>query len=67
MDQDLVVSFLAETFWGRMPNDAERVAMRGQMERDARAIAPRFSVECSALFGVEPSAFEALMRSEAQP
>lgn len=66
MDKDTAMISLAETFWGRSPTQAERDAMRGEMERDARAIAPIIGEGSGALFGVEPAAFDALMSREAR-
>ncbi|WP_137155088.1 hypothetical protein [Rhizobium sp. FKL33] len=65
MDRNGAIDHFAELFWGRKPSEAERNAMQGQMERVSLGIAPPIQRESGALFGVEPAAFEALMRKEA--
>ncbi|MBT9372897.1 hypothetical protein [Rhizobium sp. CSW-27] len=62
---DILPDRLARAFWNRSASEAEGVAMRGEIERDAPAIGAHSLGRDNALFSVEPAHFAALMLREA--
>jgi hypothetical protein len=64
METRQIMEALAEAYWGRPAIEAELVAMTGELARDAEKIASRVPGGRSNLFGIEPSSFDAVMRSE---
>lgn len=60
-----IADTLARLYWARPANEAEMVAMAGEMQRDSSAIAPPRVGEGNVFFSLEPSTFYALMATEA--
>ncbi|HWU64425.1 MAG TPA: hypothetical protein VN112_20600 [Ensifer sp.] len=61
-----IADTLARLYWARPANEAEMVAMAGEMERDSTAIAPPREGEGNVFFALEPSTFFALLSKEAE-
>lgn len=61
-----IANTLARMYWARPANEAETVAMAGEMQRDSAAIAPPREGEGNVFFSIEPSTYYALMAKEAE-
>ena len=61
-----IADTLARIYWARPANEAEMVAMAGEMQRDSAAIAPSRKGEGNVFFSLEPSTYYALMAKEAK-
>lgn len=61
MDIKQSLEILALNFWGRAANEAELLAMQGELERDVKAIAASDLGREGMLFHVEPAHFEGLL------
>ncbi|MCD2175754.1 hypothetical protein [Rhizobium sp. C4] len=61
-----IADTLARLYWSRPANEAETVAMAGEMERDSAAIAPPREGQGNVFFAIEPSTYYALMAKEAE-
>ncbi len=64
METRQIMEALVKACWKRSANEAELVAMSGELTRDAEKIAGRVPGNRSDLFGIEPSNFDAVMLSE---
>lgn len=60
-----IADTLARMYWGRPANEAEMVAMAGEMQRDSAAIAPPREGKGNVFFSIEPATYYALMAKEA--
>ncbi|MET3615022.1 hypothetical protein ABID16_003365 [Rhizobium aquaticum] len=60
-----IADTLALLYWARPANEAEMVAMAGEMQRDSAAIAPPRAGEGNVFFSIEPATYYALMSKEA--
>lgn len=61
-----IADTLARLYWARPANEAEMVAMAGEMQRDSAAIAPPREGEGNVFFSIEPSTYYALMAREVE-
>jgi hypothetical protein len=61
-----VAAMLAETYWQRPANEAELIAMAGEILRDSAWVSAQASSTDNVYFSIEPAHYDGLMRKEAE-